>query len=173
MKSWHFYLTLREIFNRFWSVFISTSWPIFTHLLIDLAKMINMKVIDNVSSFPKCPRAQIYHAWARRFEEMKLGIHSWNTSHFVMNMRSNLHAMLHNPILQASKPSNLSIIRRLHMLLSYYSSVWAIVQMIFPFMAQRRHCHLHKASFMQCQLALSFAPVPFALASSTKSDKYV
>ena len=42
--------------------FVQTSWPFFTNIPIDLAKVVNMKVVYNASSFPKCPRAQIYHA---------------------------------------------------------------------------------------------------------------
>ena len=90
---------------------------------------------------------------------------------FVINKNSNLKRMLHNLALQAYKPQNLSLIKILHLLLSYYPFDSSFIRDNFPLMAQRHHCHLHKASFMQSQLALSFALFPFAQASSTKSDK--
>ena len=56
--------------------------------------------------------------------------------------------MLHNLALQAFYLANHSIIKCLHNWLSYYPSVWAIVQDNFPFLAQSYHFHSCKASFM-------------------------
>ena len=104
---------------------------------------------------------------------MKLGFSHLNYKSFCDEQEFNFKPMLHNLALQASKPQDLSIIRRLHLLLSYYPLDSSFIQVNFPLMAQRHHCHLHKASFMQSQLALRFALVPSALTSSTKSDKHV
>ena len=96
MKSWHFHLTLREIFSSFGQVFIPTSWHFFTWLCDDFFKMANMKVIEDVSSFPKHPRAWIYHTWARRFKDLKLDIHSWFTRQICDEQGTKILTMLHN-----------------------------------------------------------------------------
>ena len=53
---------LEKKFTSFDQIIVLTSWPIFTKIPIDLAKTHNIKVVDNVSSFPKCQRTQFYHA---------------------------------------------------------------------------------------------------------------
>ena len=82
--------TLREIFSSFGQVFIPTSWLIFNKLQFDLTKMVNTKVVEGVSRFPKHPREWIYHIWAKIFKGLKLGIHCWIASHFCWKT--------HNPI---------------------------------------------------------------------------
>ena len=49
--------TLREVFSSFGQVFIPTSWPILIKFQFDLTKVVNMKVVEGVYSFPKHPRA--------------------------------------------------------------------------------------------------------------------
>ena len=104
---------------------------------------------------------------------MKLGFYHLNYKAFCDEQEFNFKPMLHNLVLQASKPQDISIIIRLHLLLIYYPFHSSFIQDNFPLMAQRHHCHLHKASFMQSQLALRFALVPSAQTSSTKLDKHV
>ena len=94
ISSWSydvFYPTLEIFFTSFDHIFLPTSWPCFTKFPFDLAKTHNMKVVDNVSRFPKCPRTQFYHAWARIFEDMKLDIHSWNFKSFYEELKTKSH----------------------------------------------------------------------------------
>ena len=93
MKSWHFHLTLREIFSSFGQVFVPTSWPIFSKCQFNLTKVVNMKFLEGVSSFRKHPRAWIYHIWARRYKDLKLNIHSWITSHFCWRTQNSIRMM--------------------------------------------------------------------------------
>ena len=135
--------------------------------------MIQRGVVEHITSFLKYPRTPWDHLWERRIEGQKLGFQVVLQGKFYDEQNSNFKPMLHNIALRASKPQYLSIIRRLHFLLSYYPLDSSFIQVNFPLMAQRHHCHLHKASFMQGQLALSFALVPFAQTSSKKSYKHV
>ena len=93
--------TLSEIFNKFGQIFIPTSWKFFTKFQVDFDKLVNMKVVDNVSRFPKCPRTWRYHALARSFEEKKMASQTWILGHFVMNLMIQTSSMLHNIALQA------------------------------------------------------------------------
>ena len=123
--------------------------------------MTNIEVVGDITSFRKCTKLIEIILELGESKARSWGFKLFCKAIFVMNKNSNLKPMLHNIALQASKPQNLSLIRRLHLLLSYYPFDSSFIQDNFPLMAQRHHCHLHKASFMQSQLALSFALVPF------------
>ena len=75
---------------------------------------------------------------------MKLVFCHLNYKAFCDEQESNFKPMLHNLVLQASKPQDLSIIRRLHLLLSYYPSVPSIVQANLPFLEESYHSILEK-----------------------------
>ena len=74
--------TLSEIFNKFGQIFVPTSWKYVTKFQDDLAKMVKMKFVYNVSSFPKYPITWRDHAWARSFEEKKMASQTWILGHF-------------------------------------------------------------------------------------------
>ena len=93
-----------------------------------------MKIVDLDSRFPKCPRTHFYHTWACRFEDMKLGMHSWISSHFVKNSRAKLITLSCNLTFQAMLLLNLHIIRYLHKFVMYYTNIWGFIHLVIPFL---------------------------------------
>ena len=56
VKSWKVFQHLEKNLSVFVLNKITTSWPFFTKIQVDSKKVFNMKVVDKVSRFPKCPR---------------------------------------------------------------------------------------------------------------------
>ena len=75
-------------------------------------------------------------------------VYHLNYKAFCDEQEFNFKPMLHNPILQASKPQDISIIRRLHLLLSYYPLDSSFVQVNFPLMEQSSHFHFGKVTLI-------------------------
>ena len=83
---------------------------------------------------------------------MKLGFSNLNYKSFHDEQEFKSKPMLHNLALKASKPQDISIIRRLHLLLSYYQLDSSFIQDNFPLMAQRNHCHYIKQALCKVNL---------------------
>ena len=81
MNSWHFHLTLREIFNRFWSGFYPNFLEFFHIVPRWFCQNGQHESYRWCFKFRKHPREQIYHTWAMRFKGLKLAIHLWIASH--------------------------------------------------------------------------------------------
>ena len=91
-----------------------------------------------------------------------------NYKAFCDEQEFNVKPMLHNLVFQASKPQDLSIIRILHLLLSYYTLDSSFIQANFPFMAQSNHSILIKALIKK---SMHRAPNLFLLMTSNFKGK--
>ena len=123
--------------------------------------MSNIEVVEDVTSFPKCPITHLDNTWSRIIEGKKLGFHSCFTRQiFRMNMNQS-HARLHNICFAGLKIVFYSIINGLHNWLRHYPIDSSFIQINFLFWEESNISILVKQAL--CTKSISWARNLFAL----------